>query len=72
MALSKESPAEPSDPRIPASANRLLNAKLVYWLPRMLSCLSSDRFGWGLPRVGPVSPNVKAYAAGAVGLAAEP
>jgi len=31
MALSKESPTDPSDGAIPASCNRALNPKLVYW-----------------------------------------
>ena len=46
----------------------------VYWLPAMLSCSSSgvDAVGGGFGGVRASPPGIKAYAADAVGLPAEP
>ena len=46
-ALSKHDPVRPTERRMSSSAVARANASHVYWVPRMLSCLSTDRFGSG-------------------------
>src|SRR5829696_7426741 len=46
-ALSKHDPVRPTDRRTLSAAAASANDRLEYWVPRMLSCLSTDRFGSG-------------------------